>query len=72
MRKYSLAEIALMRSAIWDLNVMGCGPYGRDEMNSIVENKLRTYMANGTEPDELHQRAEKRRKAHTRRLANNK
>jgi len=51
-RKYSVAEIDRMRQAIrWSYP---CGvPYYENERSAEIENRLRTYMQNGTDPKEL-------------------
>ena len=46
-RKYSIDEIDRMRRAVHDI----C------RNNDLVEDRLRTYMLNGTEPEELMQYA---------------
>jgi hypothetical protein len=58
-RKYSVAEIDRMRAAIRRRFPMKySGAIGvpmklTDEYDTQVEDQLRTYMLNGTEPDEL-------------------
>lgn len=62
-RKYSVQEIDRMRKTIRHQFPMiyrtppGSGGNGpallTDEYDSQVEDRLRTYMLNGTEPDEL-------------------
>jgi hypothetical protein len=56
-RKYSITEIDRMRSAVYELMV---GPHRRDRAYTFtppdekhVEERLRTYMSNGTDPAEL-------------------
>lgn len=55
MRKYDLAEIERMRAAAQSL-LMGSGyrpvTTGRDDKDT-AEDRLRTYMLNGTDPEEL-------------------
>jgi hypothetical protein len=46
-RKYSLDEITQMRLAVLDL------AGGHRASLTVVEDQLRTYMQNGTEPEEL-------------------
>lgn len=55
-RKYTVQEINRMRGAIWWLCETGW-PYRQAERDADVENRLRTYMQNGTEPEELEQMA---------------
>lgn len=59
MRKYSLSEIDEMREAIQTIMfgpLRWGGPASRD-MTEVrgpqIEDRLRTYMMNGTEPEEL-------------------
>ena len=54
-RKYSVAEIDQMRRDVRELN----GGHSGNDM--VAEEMLRTYMLNGTEPDELKEAADKRR-----------
>ncbi len=57
-RKYNIAEIDRMRTAIkWSY---GEGNYDPQERNADIENRLRTYMANGTEPEELEEAMSRR------------
>lgn len=58
-RKYTVAEIDRMRKAIeWSYP---CGvSFQRSERDADVENRLRTYMQNGTDPEELEAIAKKR------------
>lgn len=51
-RKYTVAEIDQMRSSIrWSYP---CGvSYYPDQREREIEDRLRTYMLNGTEPEEL-------------------
>lgn len=58
-RKYSLAEIDRMRSVIGSQ----VGPFRND---GAVEERLRTYMLNGTDPLELEIADRERRIAHWR------
>lgn len=51
-RKYSVSEIDRMRQALLSI----CG-MDRDFLGP-VEEQLRTYMLNGTDPEELEQRRE--------------
>lgn len=51
-RKYSVHEIDQMRKII-EFFGFGNGPYDERERASSVENRLRTYMLNGTTPEEL-------------------
>ena len=54
-RKYSVYEIDRMRYAVkWLVNIGGRA----DEIARIHEEHLRTYMLNGTDPDELERRVE--------------
>lgn len=66
-RKYSISELDRMRRALRWLK-----PYRSEETTPLlIEDRLRTYMLNGTDPEELEQAAsvieeewkEKRRKA---------
>jgi hypothetical protein len=50
-RKYSITEIDRMRIAIrWSYP---SGVYYSNERTADIENRLRTYMQNGTDPEEL-------------------
>lgn len=49
-RKYSVSEIDRMRRAIFEMRLL---PYGGDSIQQIIEERLRTYMLNGTDPEEL-------------------
>jgi hypothetical protein len=51
-RKYSIGEIDRMRNALSVLCDTGFA-FARMDRNAGIEQKLRTYMQNGTEPDEL-------------------
>lgn len=48
-RLYTVKEIMLMRLAIRDIGVYSPIPMSGE----VIEAQLRTYMANGTAPDEL-------------------
>ncbi len=53
MRKYSLEEISSMRASLNDLATpLGGGLYTPIE-NTVIEDRLRTYMENCTDPYEL-------------------
>lgn len=52
MRKYSISEIDRMRRAIRYSYPSGVC-YIQHERDADIENRLRTYMQNGTEPEEL-------------------
>lgn len=52
-RKYSVAEIDRMRSAIFFILTPPLMPYQEQDRKEEIERHLRTYMANGTEPAEL-------------------
>ncbi len=54
-RRYSFEEINRMRTA---LNYLLMAPFGIDN-KAQVEDQLRTYMINGTDPEELEQQAAK-------------
>lgn len=54
-RKYSCAEIDQMRAAIEN---GFCRPADDAKAAIIIEERLRTYMANGTSPQELETAAE--------------
>lgn len=58
MRKYSVAEIDAMRECIGWMYPSGVS-YLQGERAADIENRLRTYMTNGTEPDELQKAARK-------------
>jgi hypothetical protein len=51
-RKYAIAEIEQMRNALRWSYPSGVSYYEK-ERSAEIENKLRTYMQNGTDPDEL-------------------
>lgn len=65
-RKYSLAEIDSMCRYVsdiltdWQYSADGKSASGPGRSSSEVEDRLRTYMLNGTEPDELRERAQAR------------
>lgn len=50
-RKYTVEEMEQMREYIWRVKY----PYSRQKYAADIEAELRTYMMNGTEPDELRQ-----------------
>jgi hypothetical protein len=50
-RKYEVGEIALMRE---DLNRLVPQKDSETERRAEIEDQLRTHMANGTAPEELH------------------
>jgi hypothetical protein len=61
-RKYSVAEIDKMRSLLWERAYLAWvkvrdpqGDYeiSLDRMGRNIEDQLRTYMLNGTDPSEL-------------------
>lgn len=56
-RKYSVAEIDKMRSAVAAKMWFGAS-------DTVIEDRLRTYMANSVDPDELDASAAPARKAH--------
>lgn len=62
-RKYSVAEIDRMRRAI-ECSYPG-GAYYAEQRSAEIENRLRTYMQNGTEPSELEEVAQQRMRAET-------
>jgi hypothetical protein len=61
-RKYSVTEIDRMR---YSVQCMYMGPFNPE----LVEGRLRTYMVNGTEPEELEQAATERMRADQERIA---
>ncbi len=67
-RKYSLDEIDKMRGALRTLCIHLEVPYLPKEKNAEIEDQLRTYMLNGTDPDELKEHATKKRLAESQRL----
>ncbi len=57
-RKYSVAEIDCMRDDVeFIVYEETHGGANRADYSTIVENRLRTYMLNGTEPQELTDKA---------------
>ena len=56
-RKYSVSEIDQMRGFIEALTLEYGVGYQREQLEAQVEDRLRTYMLNGTEPVELEQAA---------------
>ncbi len=55
-RKYSVAEIDRMRKVLWKRvsNSIFTNPnYDPYKLGHSIEDELRTYMLNGTDPDEL-------------------
>lgn len=62
MRRYTIAEIDQMRRDVREL----AGDYGS---KALAEEMLRTYMINGTAPEELREAADKHRMANMRRSA---
>ena len=67
-RKYSIGEIDRMRKAIEWCYPTGV-PYLAAERAADVENRLRTYMQNGTDPEELEKMENDRLEAAYRRVA---
>lgn len=61
-RKYSVAEIDRLRDAIRWSYPSGVPFYEKDR-NADIEDRLRTYMLNGTDPAELEQQNAERRSA---------
>jgi len=61
-RKYSVAEIDRMREDIGRMFPLGVA-YDPDWRARQIEDKLRTYMLNGTDPDELAAESDKYRAA---------
>lgn len=57
-RKYSVEEIDRMRAAIAAGRVHGYH-INADARDRLIEDRLRTYMLNGTEPKELEDEAER-------------
>ena len=63
-RVYSIAEIAAMRQAVLEIVGFSGGfeCFGNIQAaNAVIEDQLRTYMQNGTLPDELTREAERLR-----------
>jgi hypothetical protein len=52
-RRYTVAEIDRMRSALRLIIIRPNTNYYPDEMERKIEDQLRTYMLNGTDPEEL-------------------
>lgn len=52
-RKYSLEEIDAMRKSVDLLSMTNSSSFDGAEHIAKVEARLRTYMANGTTPEEL-------------------
>lgn len=63
-RKYSVAEIDRMRRALEWAYPTGVSYYA-EQRGAEIENRLRTYMQNGTEPSELEEVAQERMRAET-------
>lgn len=55
-RKYSVSEIDQMRNSV-DWMTTPYGAYYPEKRKAEIEDRLRTYMLNGTEPRELHEAA---------------
>ncbi len=53
LRKYSIEEIDSMRASLNDLAAPLHGGLYTPIESTVIEDRLRTYMANGTDPDEL-------------------
>lgn len=64
-RKYSVTEIDEMRLSIAHIYYFGETYDGR-ERTADIENRLRTYMLNGTDPEELKAVAEENIKSYHR------
>lgn len=56
-RKYSVNEIDRMRRAIHQRACQPGQSFSPQERNAMIEGMLRTYMQNGTDPQELEQEA---------------
>jgi hypothetical protein len=56
-RPYTVSEIERMRQALQIINTPIGISYSQTAIDARVEDQLRTYMVNGTEPDELGRRA---------------
>ena len=52
-RKYSVGEIDRMRKALERICIRPMVPYNPVEKQREIEEHLRTYMLNGTDPEEL-------------------
>jgi hypothetical protein len=63
-RKYSLSEIDAMRMALQCLLIHPGVPYQPVEKTKEIEEQLRTYMINGTDPEELTKAAARRSITH--------
>lgn len=59
MTKYTVAQIDDMRSALYEL-LYPRGGWDHEEGPREVERQLRTYMLNGTTPEELWEEAVRR------------
>ncbi len=55
MRKYSVDEIDRMRQALEEIE--WCRDSYNQAKSKTIEARLRTYMTNGTDPEELEQKA---------------
>jgi hypothetical protein len=62
-RKYSVSEIDKMRQAVDVLLTRNGVPFRKADRVVEIEQRLRTYMMNGTDPKELEEKAQ----AHIRR-----
>jgi hypothetical protein len=56
-RKYSVSEIDQMRKAVKAIYGSGIGNCTQAECCQMIEEHLRTYMLNGTDPEELEREA---------------
>lgn len=61
-RKYSVNEIDRMRRAI-GLSYPMDGSYVQADRDADIESRLRTYMQNGTDPEELEEFSNRRQRA---------
>ncbi len=68
-RKYSVKEIDRMRCAVE--NIISIMDIGRPD-DSNVEDRLRTYMINGTDPEELEAESEEKLHAYWKRVESEK
>lgn len=60
--RYSVGEIDRMRAAIDSIRIYsGPAPCGAADQTIYVEQRLRTYMLNGTRPEELEKQVEQKR-----------
>lgn len=66
-RRYTVAEIDRMRIAVEQLFPMDIA-YDRAVRAKQAEERLRTYMLNGTEPEELEQHAKEARERRDQRM----